>query len=1190
MRNTQYNTDVSIYRLGLPFLPNRIDLAAIESEEQALLPWLAFGSGARVLRPDGNHKLLHRLLHLYTESRNLEKQLGPNLLGLGWPLISVLREEGMSVMPMLFWRVVLSPGLNRSNEWILKHALHRNPSLNPEFARFLKETGQEESLEKLQTWLREPIEKEAHLLRILHLFDPEALPPLSVHPCPELNDLPTVPTLHAAGVLGIFPLYPTLRWNQEDLAFALQQQSSPPLPHAHRFGVSVLNPAQSGVVESVHQHQTTLVLGPDHSGKTTSLTHLLSNFLSNGLRCLVVSDRMGALTQAQKSLHTAGIQDSDLLLRDPNIDKGLMLELLRVRAASLNPETAQVPERFKYLLDKCRREQQLLQQGYQSCRKPTFGKLNRTELVGKFLNCQALAGRELLGSHLNMEELPTDKDTFDELRAQIQTAETLFEEVQTLAHPLRKLHPRLFEDMDALRALPYLEQELARHRLGFEQVQHQLIQGIDQYALSLQHHYQAHTDELQQKIRHLRAGLVDYYNRHNDYARSGSGSLWIRGVFSEKAREAEKDQQQVVSAYKDLHQAVQGSKYVEFQLKSSPDFAHPERMEEQLQALEQQLDQWSQQVPGLIQEELGRLSSRNQHPAAVTIDAERISKLELLVDERTDALNEALLFETPFQHQMLTLPKRLNFVEQTLEQLELIQLNLRDFSTFFPWQQHWIALSPEARKIVQALVRVKPGNWQAAFDSWYLHRCLQKLPPELMPESAAALESLGVHIDELKPLLPAQIAQLWTKQQTETLRDLRRSNKNLYEKLFGKHNQRLAASHNFRELLEEGIEPITSFFPVLCCTSSMAMQMLPAKKEFFDLIVILETNCVSPEKAAALRLLGKRLCVFANPELGSVPNQTSATLEALDAYTINLPRYGKAPASAMLQVEALEGRFLEQEGINEAEARHLIGLLNHIEATPQRTFPSVALIAFTIEQRDLLASYLLRLKQQGGASGERVQQLERNGLGVFCIDELYGQEFDVWLVSMCFGAIDLQGTLSKKMNVFLSPAGRKALYLLEKNAATKTTVVHSLPAEWVERAAEANPLAGLLQRLGKQTAREEDQPQTALESSSYFANRLVKELRKQLPSKAQVEIAFAEPGRSAGVWVELPEQAPVLLQPDLFFSNAPFTSFSWEYQERNTLRGNGVTVLPIWTAQWWQQPDRQTQTLAQSLTGSNPPE
>lgn len=1188
MRNTQYATDASIYRLGLPFLPNRIDLAALELPGQPLLHWLVGSSSARVLQPQGNHKLLHSLLHLYTESKNLEKQLGPNLLGLGWPLVSTLREEGLSVMPVLFWRLTLAPGINSTQEWTLRHASYRQPSLNPEYLRYLDESAQQDICQKIRQWLRQPVRSTTQLQQLLQWLDAETNAAPQVLPCPDMSELPAVPTLHQAGLLGIFPLYPKLRWSQENLAFALQQTPGAPFPNAHYFGVSVLNPAQASVVESVHQHPHTLAWGPDHSGKTTALAHLLSNFLSNGLRCLVVSDRMGALSQLQKNLHAAGIQDSDLLLRDPNADRGLMLDLLRIKAENLNPEDYPLPNRYKFLIDKCHREQGLLRQAYQAHRQPIFGALNFTELTGKFLKAQSLAGRELLASHLHLDTLQLDEPSFHILQKQIATAESLFSEVQTLAHPLRKLHPRIFVEMDATRALPYLEHELARHRLSFEQVQYRLIQEIDQYALRFRQHYATRTDELQLKIRQLQAALTDYYNRHGAHAQSGSGSLLLKGLFSKQAKETNKDQQHIQELYKGLQQTLQQSEFLTYRLPASIDFSQAARIHDQLKGLEAALSAWQEQVPAFQQEELGRLASGYQHPAWPERDS--VQALEQELDERLQALNEALLFEEPFRHQMLTLPRRLQFVEQVLEQIELIQLNLRDFNGFFPWQQHWLRLNSDCRKIVQALVRVKPGSWTHAFESWYLHLCLQASAPAPMPEAEQALSSLGVHVEELKPLLPAQIAHIWSQRQADTLKQLRKSQKNLYEKLFGKNNQQLSANDTFQELFSTGLEPVADFFPVLCCTSSLALQMLPAKPEFFDLVVVLETNRVAPEEASALRLLGKRFCVFANPELGAVPDQTSSTLEALDASVVQLPRIGQPPANAILKAEGIDGRFLEQEGHNEAEARHLIGLLNHVEPTPRRTFPSVALIAFTIEQRDLLAGYLLRIKQQGGPTAERIQQLERNGLGVFCIDELYGQEFDIWLVSLCFGSIDLRGTMSRKMSIFDAPAGRKALYLLEKNAALHTHIVHSLPEEWIAREADLHPLAGLLQRLQltERTAGQTTPWQTPEIAPAHFAATLVKELRQQLPGNNRVELAFHEPGRSPGIWIERPGQAPLLLQPDLFLSGTPYTSFSWEYRERNNLAENGVQVLPVWSSQWWQHPDRQTQTLVQSLPSAAP--
>ncbi|MFM8489399.1 MAG: hypothetical protein ACKOCH_23950, partial [Bacteroidota bacterium] len=86
----------------------------------------------------------------------------------------------------------------------------------------------------------------------------------------------------------------------------------------------------------------------------------------------------------------------------------------------------------------------------------------------------------------------------------------------------------------------------------------------------------------------------------------------------------------------------------------------------------------------------------------------------------------------------------------------------------------------------------------------------------------------------------------------------------------------------------------------------------------------------------------------------------------------------------------VEGRYDEASRTNEAEARQVIDWLNLIEQTPAHTYPVVGIACSTVQQRDLIASQLLRIRQRKMAGWEKIQQLILNGLGVYQFAEMQG--------------------------------------------------------------------------------------------------------------------------------------------------------------------------------------------------------
>ena len=125
---------------------------------------------------------------------------------------------------------------------------------------------------------------------------------------------------------------------------------------------------------------------------------------------------------------------------------------------------------------------------------------------------------------------------------------------------------------------------------------------------------------------------------------------------------------------------------------------------------------------------------------------EKIKDLESALDLFLEEFNGAGLYQDDLKHEMLTVPKRQEFLEEVIAKLENTQFYLRDFDDFYIWQKHWLALEPSAQKVVQALCKIKPANWHNAFESWYLHNLLQKeFQPSLVWDEDT-MATLGHHL------------------------------------------------------------------------------------------------------------------------------------------------------------------------------------------------------------------------------------------------------------------------------------------------------------------------------------------------------------------------------------------------------------------------------------------------------------
>jgi hypothetical protein len=299
----------------------------------------------------------------------------------------------------------------------------------------------------------------------------------------------------------------------------------------------------------------------------------------------------------------------------------------------------------------------------------------------------------------------------------------------------------------------------------------------------------------------------------------------------------------------------------------------------------------------------------------------------------------------------------------------------------------------------------------------------------------------------------------------------------------------------------------------------------------------------------------------------------------------------------------VEGRYNEQTCINEAEARQVIDWLNLIEQTPTHTYPVVGIACATVQQRDLIAAQLLRIRQLKMAGWEKIQQLFLNGLGVYQFAELQGQHVDVLLLSLTHGVTDANGSLTRDLHFWNSQLGFNQLHVVLTRATQKFYVAHSIP-EGLHSvlASDKNFLgtcilshlvtfADFLQR-GERDAAEEQLNKMKAQlnyEDSYFEPTLFSEevelaLRPYFEQSQMRKSVLA-----AGVRVPLfiqgmnENERSSVLAFDGVLAKTALPSYDWEQKMSNYFKKVGITYVPALSAEWWRSPKQEARKLASRL-------
>ena len=1237
---TTSNQIQHIYQSALPYTTDRIDLFLLDRNRDLFVQeWLKklLNEGQLDIEINATFQAADKLRHLFFEARNREKTEGKRVVGFAYPLVVIKEERETMVAPLLIWQVSLEPNANRVNTWSIRHNDSHKIMANQLLLNRLRHQYELDFSDVLLPAAREKAINRQLLSEVCESMAAKLDMRISgsqptIEPIPDAEQVDEVlngKSILWSGVLGIFPPQQSTYANERRLK-PVEIATDVAEVKGHPFGLLNNNPQQEEALATIFNEQTTIIEGSSGTGKTHLITNLLTNALSNGKKCLVVSNKVVTLKQIQQSLDKQGIQQQHFLLKDVLNDKSLLLEMLKALINSKPTVKNFNQDHFNVVLNKCYRKKEKLDEHYASVRTPVFTGLNWTETVGLFLKNNRIAGKELLNSQLKQQHFQYTEQEFEDIKMAIERSKPLYDKVNTVRqHPLQLLNAKIFTESSQKEGLVFIREQIEDFLVKTNHLQHEYINTSNEYADKLQQHYENYYNDFATKVALIRDAILDGTHQYgNNFEDLGMGTLKLYGLFSKRYKEMSKARAKIGKQYLELEEAFNNNDYFDYHFSFSNSGQYLSKVKQNLKEFEAALQLWRSHINSSVQEEIHRLSDKSIHPQLEDCK-DSIVKLEEDLDGLIAELNEAELYDEAFKNKMLTIPKRQRYLEQIIEQLETTRFYLRDYEHFYSWHRNWLGLSPNAQQVVQALINVKADNWQAAFESWYLNNKLQLAYHPELPQNFDLVTDFAAVQRELQLLLKEQSIDYWEKRRTEGVSDFKKNNKKDYGAILGRNNHQLSQFWPLEEVLERGLSIITDILPILLATPTVVRQAMPKISGFFDYIIFEEAHQLSAEQTLPMMGLGKRAIAVGDSRQTFAP-ETNSLLDAIrerDVAAIELPALTTQLASpsrrfyqvafagqavevattealseGVMQLQHLEGRFNLRDNTNDIEAQHIIHLLNEIKKTPHRRYPTVGIVCFTVEQRNLIASYLLKIKQKRNVGYQVIQQLERNGMGVYHVEELVGQHFDIMILSTTYGTIDLKGTMCKKIQQLNSLQGIHWLHLLTSRASQDVHILNSIPIPILDKYLD-NPtdqgtylLANYLQfakaveknDLDIQTEILKEVGDTSLgeQPLAYFSTEVATDLVSYLGSSR-----IRQKVRVLGIEVPLliepkfDKQPTILIFPDGFLTDASSTSYLWEVDQIQNWKEQNYLFHPVWSVNWWRNPKQEARRLASWVIG-----
>ncbi len=1137
-----------------------------------------------------------RLWHFFSTYRLAKRLRSQTVLYFSYPYFVAEQESHVFAEPLLRWPcILLPPGPGRIG-WTLELDQEHPAEVNQYWTAWAKMQHEGDWSEWLSQCLEEGDGLKALANFSLHLTEGTGWETSTLNPA--ITSFPGAKPLGAMGKAGTLLWGATLGLSSASFLEEITGTGHWRHPILHEDSaiqaesLSHTDSWQFSGLKAMGTNRYTLVNGAKGSGKTHLGIESLKLALLGGKACLVVARDWASLSGFQQHLDDNGLGDLAFTLRQPSTDGALIGNLIKKYESTGSPMGLPTDQEWATELARLTRRHRQLEEVYHASRQRIFGDQSWAELLGYYLSSARIEDKALLANQLSVTQFDFLPKEYQDVMAGIRQMHPLYDKLGSIHHPLSNLNAAIFIHQSEDESQTFIEQTANRLLEKAQPLQQRYIRRQSQYADQLTNFQEAHYRDLQDRWQTLDELLEDGLNELGaDMLRSGDRTLKLYGAFSEKFKSAIALRNKITQYYEGLQEVQRNRAAFDFYWPQEKLTKKPVQLKAVLRQFRDALEEWRAALSERNQEELIRLNHKTA--LAELPISEKIEPLERELEDFIDEVNALGLYQLPLQSKTLTLPRQQKYLEEIIEQLERTLEGLGSYAAYYHWQASWFGLTEQSRKVIAALIKTRPTDWEAAFSSWYFNECLSANYRPVSPvtlDRDAEYRTVGNH---LRLHFNAYVHQQSDKRRLAAAGRLRS----------------WARTQDGRRSMFEAFDKVgrdlTQFSPIWLTTPEVAASIV----DHFDWVVIDDAQGLQRPMLGRLLSKAKQAVVLSDPDEEGIdashisPWLISGDIPHFELQQIYLPSFLERQFDQGERVRyiQLDGRYDEAKGTNEAEALEVVKLLNEVKPTPQRTYPKVGVVAMTYGQRNLILKLFYDIKSKRQAGFDTIQQLERNGLEVFHYSEIIGQSFDQLILTGAYGPVDIEGHMTTHMTHLNSDENVAGLTVLQNTSYRKGVIISSLPEDellarinWMDRVGEMylsrNFLVAKWAFEGKERELLELREQwKAAQEVVEYSDSLARELSYRLGQLLPEWQWQFKPSRVVPIAV-LHAQAPngreVVLVPDGFLAQSPHTHPAWEQMIAERMGLLNYRVLPFSVDQLWKDPARTCLRLVQQLEGA----
>ena len=892
------------------------------------------------------------------------------------------------------------------------------------------------------------------------------------------------------------------------------------------------------------------------------------------------------------------------MLGSQKSDKTLLINYLR-SALNLRATKSNQSSNYETIRDRLLWSKTKLDQQYRSVKKPLLGQLNWTEIVGHYLLNNRIEGRETLATHLNPLFFKFNGEEYEYLCSHIRMATEINLNKGLNSSTLKDLHPDLFIKKELAESKIWLTNKLNHFLEQAELLRKSYALKQNEYSELLFKHYDQHRTAILQKLTYLKDLYTDAEIQFGSLLNTKNRQIKLKSIASKKYKDLLAAKKEISKAYQAFVAYFKQTELFDYQFPKIEELVPFNRLESITGNFETAFNLWRKDITGLIQEDMNRLGIKTAIPELNF--QESIRNLEQSLNDLLADLNGSSLLSQSLENRFLVTPQQQQFLEGLIRRLRHLQGGLQDYDDFYTWNRFWLQLTENGKKVIGAIQKVDPSDWQATFESWYWHNALIKFDHTTIPTEAPNFSEFETLNQQFESLQSQQIKIQADSIRLKALQSAKKKSRANYNAIYQKS---VTDSENSPyKLIEAHLTDILNAIPILLSTPNAIGQLLNLNNRFqgFEQIIVEDAHAIPTIQLEQIISWSSHVILLYDEHYASIDWMNWLEDRVDDICNLD---YCYELAQGNLSVQSnkihhtntsilhhcevvfkqINGRYDEEEKTNEEEAQLVLRLLNEIPENAKRMFPKVGIVCFTKAQRNLILDYIYQIKYGNLPGTERIERLLRNGLDIVSLHDLSEEHFDVIILSGTLGVVDLQDNLTKDFILLKTETTKMGLLKLMAIKRKKLFVINSLPEAFLkETFTEIQPeifnwaaYLLMLKALSEDNNLKQSEilknwqevypPGLSSTKSTYlFLSEVVLELKKYLSDDYVILENYTFQGINFPFVLEQKNKPGELiyLTGEGFLADTAYNDYKWEIRQREKLKNKGMNEIAISSLNWW---------------------